>query len=295
MLSMLENCLKYAITAKPDHSVIQIKQLLGNIRRIEIPEEDFPIIGSDFSKQPQERIDDFLLSIFGTYCDPRQEQHVKTNIERLIPYVWNCALEDTKYQIGAKFGLHRKNGDIDRKNATQKILEIVKGLKYKDEDSLAAELLEKLQNLRTVHFDLNNFYNEYPHAKSIAESIPKSGIPTSVRKTFVKVICICYCGNGKGYREGVDENALPFYQKYIEMFKIEEIKEYFRLFDDNEFVNDLDTPTADKRMRKLAKLLKSKTTDVHINKLLDLIVDFPERALYKISSDQRFKDIIKFV
>ncbi len=77
MLSMLEHCLKYAITARPDHSVIKIKQLLENIRKNEIPDEDFQIIGSDFSKLPQERIDDFLLSIFGLYCDPRQAQHVK--------------------------------------------------------------------------------------------------------------------------------------------------------------------------------------------------------------------------
>lgn len=295
MLSMLEHCLKYVITAKPDHSVIKIKQLLENIRKNEIPEEDFSIIGSDFSKQPQERIDDFLLSIFGIYCDPRQDQHVKTNIENLIPYVWNCALEDTKYQIGAKFGLYRKNGDINRKNSTQKMLEIVNGLKYRDEDSLAAELLERLQNLRTVHFDWNNFYNEYPHAKSIDESTPKTGIPASIRKMFVKVICICYCGNGKGYREGVDERALPYYNKYIEIFKIEEIQEYLRLFNDYEFVSDMHTTKADKRMRKLASSLKSKTKGVHINKLLDLIINFPDCSLYKISSDQRFKDIIRFI
>lgn len=132
--------LKYVITATPNLSVIQIKQLLDNIRRNIIPDEDFPVIGNDISNQPQERIDDFLLSIFGLYCDPRQEQQVKVNIEKLIPYVWNCALEDAKYQIGSKFGLYRKNGDIPRINATQKVLELVSGLTYKDEDSLAAEL-----------------------------------------------------------------------------------------------------------------------------------------------------------
>ena len=295
MLSLLEHCLKYAITAKPDHSVIKIKQLLDNIRKNEIPDEDFEIIGSDFSKLPQERIDDFLLSIFGLYCDPRQEPHVKKNIEQLIPYVWSCALEDTKYQIGAKFGLYRKNGDIERKNATQKILEIVNGLKYKDEDSLAAELLEKLQNLRTVHFDWNNFYNEYPHAKSIEESIPKTGIPHSVRKMFVKVISICYCGNGKGYREGVDERALPYYKKYIDLFQVEEIREFIKLFSDNEFTTDLHTTKADKRMRKLAKILKEKSKNVYINRALELIISFPERQLSNISSDNRFKEVLKYV
>ena len=108
MLALLENCLKYAITAQPDHSVIRIKLLLENIRRNQIPNEDFVVIGSDLANQPQERIDDFLLSIFGIYCDPRQEQHVKINIEKLVPHVWQCALEETKDQIGAKFGWYRK-------------------------------------------------------------------------------------------------------------------------------------------------------------------------------------------
>ncbi|WP_144876123.1 hypothetical protein, partial [Hyella patelloides] len=187
MLSFLENCLKYAIITKPDHSAIELKQLLENIRINEIPNQDFPTIGMAFSKQPQERINDFLLSIFGIYCDSRQEHKVRNNIESLITYVWNYSSEDIKYQLGSKFGLYRNNGDVYRKNATQKILELVNGLQYKDEDSLAAELIEKLQDLRTVHFEYNNFYNEYSHAKSLANSIPKSAIPKSARKLFVKI------------------------------------------------------------------------------------------------------------
>ncbi len=295
MLSLLEHCLKYAITANPDISVIKIKQLLENIRKKTIPDEDFLVIGQDLSKQPQERIDDFLVSIFGIYCDPRQEKHVKMNIENLIPHIWDCALEDTKYQIGSKYGLYRKNGDVDRKNATQKFLEIVNGPQYKDENSLAAELIEKLQNLRTVYFDRNNFYNEFPHAKSIEESIPITGIPESVRKLFVKVICICFCGNGKGYKEGVDENALPYYKNFIDSFKIEEVKEFLKLFEDPEFVCDLDVSKPDKRMRSLSKRLKTKTTDVHTNKVLDLIISFPEKTLPKMSTDKRYKEAMKFV
>ncbi|MBD2472404.1 hypothetical protein [Nostoc sp. FACHB-145] len=295
MISLLEYCLKYAITAKPDHSAIRIKLLLENIRKNEIPNEDFVLIGEDIVNQPQERIDDFLLSIFGIYCDQKQELHVKKNIEKLIPYVWNCALEETKYQIGSKFGWYRKNGDTARKNATQKILEIVNGLQYKDEDSLAAELIEKLQNLKTVHFEWNNYYNEYPHAKSISESIPKTGIPKSVRKLFVKVICICYCGNGKGYKRGVDERAISYYENFINSFTIEEVKEYLMLFSDNEFVYDLDTPKADERMRELANNLRSKTTNVHINKALHRITTVPRLTLTKITSDSCYKEAIKYI
>lgn len=295
ILSMLETCLKYVITAKPDHSVIRMKQLLENIRKNVIPDEDFAIIGEDISKQPQERIDDFLLSIFGVYCDPKQEQNVKVNIEKIIPYVWNSSTEEIKYKIGSKYGWYIKNGDIDRKKATQKVLELVDGLRYRDENSLASELFEKLQDLKTVHFELNNFHNEYFHAKSIEESIPKTGVPTSTRKLFVKVICICYCGNGKGYKAGVDENALPYYEKFIKSFSIDEIKDFLILFKDSEFVHDLITTKADQRMRDLAEDIKAKTTNVHVNKALDIIINFPKLSLTKVANSSVYETALKYI
>lgn len=295
MLSLLEHCLKHAITAVPDHSVIQIKVLLENVRIGTIPSDDCEIIGQDLAKQPQERIDDFVFSMFGLFSDPRQKQSVKTNIENLAPHVWISATEETKYSIGAKFGVYRKNGDTDRKEATQKFLELVNGLAYKDEDSLSAELIEKLQNLRTVHFEWNNFYNESPHAKSIAESLPKGKIPNAARKLFVKVITICFAGNGKGYREGIDENAVKYYKEFIESFTVREVIDFLYLFEDNEFVFDLDVSKPDVRIRKLTEYLKTKTTDVHINKALDFIINFPKKSLNKVWNDSRYQEALKYI
>jgi hypothetical protein len=295
ILSLLDYCLRYAITAKPDHSVIQIKQLFDNIRVKEIPKEDFESIGNDIFKQPEERINDFVLSLFGLYCDPRHDQFVKKNIERLSRKIWPATSEEVRYTIGAKFGYYRNNADVDRKDAVQRFLENVDALAYKDEDSLAAELLEKLQNLKTVHFTYNNFYNEYSHAKSISISLPKAGIPDSVRKLFVKVIVICYVGNGLGYREGVDESALPYYAKFIEGFSVNEVKEFIFHFSDSEFVTDFDYPKADRRLRQLATFLKTKTKDVQINKVLDLLLSFPKGSLSNLANDSKYKEAIKFI
>ncbi|MDL5024695.1 hypothetical protein P9181_07390 [Bacillus velezensis] len=173
--------------------------MLENVRINTIPEDDFKLIGQDLAKQPQERIDNFILPIYELYCDPRQKQSVKTNIEHLAPFVWINATKETKFRIGAKFDVYRNNGETERKESTQKFLELVEGLVYKGEE-LAAELIEKIQNLRTVHFEWNNFYNEYPHAKSISDSLPKGEIPSAARKLFVKVIIICLVGNGMGRR-----------------------------------------------------------------------------------------------
>ena len=295
MLSLLENCLKYAITAEPDHSVITIKTLFENLRQKEIPKEDFEHIGGDLLRQPQERIDDFILSIFGVYTDERTNASTRKNIDRLTPHIWSGVLEETKYRIGSKFGVFRKNGEVERKDFVQKFLETVDGLQYKDEDSLVAELFDKLQNLKTVHFEYNNFYNEYHHVKSIQNSIPPTGVPDSISKFFIKVVCLCYVGNGKGYRQGVDENALPIYKEFIEGFSVEEIREFLKLFSDTEFVTDLYRTTPDNRMRNLAKFFKSKTKDVHINNALDFIIGFAANKLEKVASDSRFKEFLKYI
>lgn len=63
MLGWLSVCLRHAITAKPDHSLIAIKQLLSNIRKAVIPATDYTVIGSRFGKQPIHR----LTTFYGVY------------------------------------------------------------------------------------------------------------------------------------------------------------------------------------------------------------------------------------
>lgn len=296
MLNWLTTCLKYAITAEPDLSVISMKMLLINIRTVAIPLEDFQLIGSDVVKLSQERIDDLLWTLFGMYADPRLTPTAKTNIAKLAPYVWPASSENRKYEIGARFGVFRKNADIARKDAAQEFLQVVEGQNYKDEDSLAGELIEKLNTLRSVHFSINNFYNEYPHAKALEQSLPRNGvIPRSARSLWVKVVSVCYIGNGYGYKEGVDESALPYYKRYIANFSEEEITEFLRLFGDPEFTTSLDRYKPDKRARKLAEYLKAKSENIHLHRALDLIINAPEKTLYGISNTSAFKNALKYV
>lgn len=296
MLNWLTTCLKYAITTEPDHSVISMQRLLTNIRAESIPSADFPLIGSEIVKLSQERIDDLLWTLFGMYVDPRMIPTAKTNIASLAPYVWPASSEDRKFEIGARFGVYRKNADIARKDASQEFLQLVDGQTYKDEDSLAGELIEKLTTLKSVHFGINNFYNEYPHAKALEQSLPVNGVvPRAARLLWVKVTCICYIGNGYGYKEGVDETAMPYYRKYVQGFSEDEITNFLRLFEDPEFTTALDRTQPDRRVRRLAEHLKTKTENVHIQRALDLIVTAPEKTLYGVYNTTAFKNAMKFV
>jgi hypothetical protein len=294
MLSWLSTCLKHAITAEPDHSVISIKMLLVNMRSETIPPSDIPLMGADLLKLSQERIDDLVWTLFGMYVDPRQTPTTRTNIQNLAPQVWPSATDDRKYDIGSRFGVFRNNADIQRKDSAQAFLEAVGGLKYKDEDSLAGELIDKLGLLKSVHFGINNFYNEYPRARALEQSLPRTGVvPRAARSLWVKVVAICYVGNGAGYWEGVDEGALPYYIKYVENFSDDEMVEFIRLFEDPEFTSALDRRRTDKRTRELATRLKSKTKNLRLQDALNLIIDAPDGTLYGLSNTSAFKRAIK--
>lgn len=296
LVGWLSNCLRYAILAAPDHSVIQVRTLLVNVRTQAVPTSDFPIIGDEIAKLSEERIDDLVWTLFGMYVDPSQEAQTKTNIAGIGPYVWSVASEDRKYDIGARFGTYRKNAEVSRKEAAEEFLRVVGGNAYKDEDSLAGELIDKLGTLKSVHYGFNNFYNEYPHAKTLGESLPRNGlVPRAARALWVKVISTCFIGNGLGYRQGVDESALPYYKKHVSSFSEAEIIEFVHLFTDAEFITPLGYQKCEQRAKALANELHDKASNISLKKALKLIMDAPQGTLGRIAATSAFKSELQLV
>lgn len=272
LVSLLEDGIKYGILLEPDVSVVDIKQLFENIRKYEISIEDIDCMAEDLKKHPLTRMDDFTRSIFGVYCDDKTSKATCDNIIELSKRLWSEISENTKYEIGSKFGYYRNNGDIIKKDKVNNYLESVSGLKYKDEDSIVSELIEKLNHLKSVHFGINNFYYEYSYAKDIEKMIPEKGVPKTVKRQFIKVICMCYAGNGQGYREGVDENAEEIYNKFIDDFDSDDIYQFIQLFDDNDFTIDFYKTKPKERLKKLCIRLMGKTENDDVKAGLDLII-----------------------
>jgi hypothetical protein len=293
MLSFIEDCINYAINVEIEESVMQIKELSQNIRRQQIATNDFNMIIDSLLQQPQTRLDNFVYSLHGLYCDDGQQGFVYTNIEGLIVGVWNACSENKKHEIGAKFGKYTKNGDQTRKNSTQRFLEIVDGLSYKDEDSLNSEILEMLNELRSAHFGYDNFYTEGIYAQNISKMLQNKPISNAIRKQFVKTICQCYIGNGNGYYNGVSDSALPHYRDFIGKFTLEEIKEFVKLFDDIEFKTDFHKPIATKRVKKLCKFLLTKSGHIHVNNLLEHVINSDDSVVFKVNQETIFKKSIQ--
>jgi hypothetical protein len=159
---------------------------------------------------------------------------------------------------------------------------------------LAGELLDKLRSLGAAHNGLNNFYNEWPHAESLALSLPVTGVvPRAARLEWVKTIAKCHIGNGHGFRDGVDSAADRHYQAYIEGFGQAEVVEFLKLFEDSGFTVDFGEPKADARVRALAVMLREKTKNIHIRRAIDALLAQPKGTLRKLSIVTEFKEALK--
>lgn len=290
LISFLENCIKYAINAEYDHSTLEVKRLLENTRTGKIEESDVEAILNELAKLQQERINDFTITLFSLYSDPRQSIETKNNIAKLSLGLWNLIEENVKYKIGAKYGFYRVHAEVERKDLVQRFLDLVSGNSYKDEDSLASELIEKIQNLRAAHYGNNNFYNEYSYAEDISNSLPASTIPIAAKKDFVKIVSICYMGNGLGYRKGVDERALTIYSDFLTRFHDDEIKIFTLLFQDHEFIGDLDKAKVITRAKSLIDILLTKTENVFLKKALEVIKN--STRIDKVSATTEYKEAV---
>jgi hypothetical protein len=293
MVAWLSNCLRYAITAKPEHAVIATKQLLTNIRTTLIPAKDISVIAIDLQNFSTERVDDLLWTLFGIYVDPSQKPDCRTNIAKLAPYVWKLGSEDRKFQVGARHEHFIKQGDQQRRTFADEFLIHVDGQQYRSSDVLAGELLDKLRSLHTAHNGMNNFYNEGPHAQGLQSSLPPNGIvPRAAQLEWVKVIVKCHLGNGLGYYEGVDTTADRYYQHYIANFGEREIAQFLLSFSDPDFTVDFDSAKVHNRAMGLATAFKAKTKNVHMLKALDAVLAQPVGTLRKIASVTKFKEAI---
>lgn len=290
LLNWLTTCLTHVIGASFDHSVLYIKRFLNNYRQHEFPREDVNHITEELNRLTQNQADDLAWAIFGMYCDSRSSENVRKNTEVLARSLWSITSEDRRYQIGAKFGYYRKTGEVDKRESASKFLDLVDANRYKDEDSLAGELIEKLENLKRIHFQMGNFYNEHLPAKALRDSLPTNGIvPRSAKKLWVKVNILGYVGNGMGYRDGVDEMALPYYTQNIELFTDEEIAEAARLFTDMEFYTSLSRSKAESRARQLLDKLNNQTSNLEIKKVLGIAIAHPSGSLSSLHTSPNYK------
>jgi hypothetical protein len=293
MIGWLSNCLRHAITAKPDAAVMQMRAFLLTVRERVIAPQIVTLHEQDLRKMETSRVDDLLWTLFGMYADPNLAALARTNIDLLAPVVWGLASEQRKFQVGVRHAEFVRKSETAKSDLAMTFLKAVGGETYRATDILTADLIEKLRSLRAAHNGPNNFYSESVHAAALAESLPVTGtVPKPVLQDWVSVITQCYVGNGFGYYEGVDRGAVPHYQKHIDGFRDREIVEFLRAMTDPAFVVDLSKPKAQTRLHTLVKTLRTKVQDVYVSRALEMILSAPPEGFRVVGSTTAYQSLL---
>lgn len=95
-----------------------------------------------------------------------------------------------------------------------------------------------------------------------------------------------------GYREGVDESAEPYYKEYIEKFSEAEIIEFVKLLSDADLTSVLLMSKADRRLRMTSRLLIDKASNVHLKRILQMIIDAPDHRTDGVSKTTAYRQAI---
>lgn len=289
VVSWLETCIKEVIGKEPSGPAIQMRVLLQNIRSRELTSDDVNPIISNIQKLPLEIVSSLLRTIFGMYTDPDMAASAKNNIKLIAKAVWNGAPDERRFEAGLKYATFAANADITRRDSAREFLDIVGGMSYLPKETLARELEEKIQNLLTAHYGMNNFYNEPSHAKILAELVPKTGlIPQAVREIYVKTIILCRIGNFYG----ISWAATDYYDELISRFQEAEIQKVPCLLLDTEVSSRLQANVCAKRFLVICSELRKRATNVHTISALDRILKMLPEELPTAASNKAFVSLL---
>ncbi len=281
LVSWLEICVKEVISLPLSNIVIEIKQLLSNIKENQLTVDDARQIAPFFINLTKQRTSNLVSGFSGIYVDNTTTPQTRQNIHYLLPYLWERVDEETKQSFGIKYGKYIANNDQEKARLSRQFLEIVNGVAYIPDDLKAAEIETAIQNLLSAHRNMSNFYSEPSFARQLSGLIGQAGnIPKQVRNTYVWGIVEVYLTNGNG----VAWNAEGYYTDLINKFSQDEAIIAMLSFTVEHIASRLQFPLCQQKFRELINLIRGKISSPAALEVLEAIGNYGG-PLDKMGSD----------
>lgn len=123
-------------------------------------------------------------------------EKVFANMSLIIPGIWGDLLSDDRYPVGFAYAEATNEGNSPLVRALKSVLLKVKGFDYVPESLRSNTFIDAADNLLSVHFALNNFYNEPSAAKLLYDL--GSSIPVPALGKCITATLACKLGNAYG-------------------------------------------------------------------------------------------------
>lgn len=288
IVSWLETCIVEVLAKEPSEPAIKIQQLLNSLRTEQLSEADVPIIEAALPLLPEDLSSSLLRAMVGMYTDTDIDSRVRDNMKLVARSVWGVAPDEARREAGVKQATLAVNGEVSRANLAREFIEIVDGLEYLPDSTLATELSTVLDNLETAHSGWHNFSAEQPPAKLLFRLVPKSGdVPKSILVKYVKTLTMCSIGNG----HGVSWAAEDYYDALISRFSDSNIVAFINLVRDPEIASRLQFQSCVRRYQSLAVRLNERAVRPRIKEILSFVEGYDQHRLYSIRNDAGFNQL----
>ncbi|HPG41520.1 MAG TPA: hypothetical protein PLP19_10385 [bacterium] len=285
LISWLETCIKEVISLPLSNIVIEIKQLIGNIKQNKLTPHDAKQIAPFFINLTQQQTSNLASGFSGIYTDIGTTPQTRQNIHYLLPYLWERVDEGTRQLFGVKYGKFIANNEQEKAELARQFLEIVNGVAYIPDDLKAAEIETSIQNLLSAHRNFSNFYSEPAFVRQLASLIGQAGnLPVQVRHIYVIGLVEVFLTNGNG----VAWNAEPYYVELINKFSQEEAIIAMLSFSVENIASRLQFSLCQQKYKELIGLIKGKISSPAALEVLAAIETYGG-PLDKMGFDSRIK------
>ena len=288
IVSWLETCILEVLSKEPAGPVIEIRKLLHNLRTQHLSEGDVPAIESALPSLPEDLSSSLLRTILGMYTDMEIDSRVRDNVKLVAKSIWDAAPVEARREAGIKQGTLAANGEVSRSNLAREFIEVVGGLDFLPDSTLAPEISMALDNLLTAHNGWNNFRAEGAPARLLHHLVPLTGrVPRPISDKYVKTLTMCTIGNGYG----VSWAAAEYYDDLISRFSDNDILAYVNLVGDQEIASRLQLPGCASRFKSLATRLSERVVRPRLKEILTFIGGYDPNRLENIRSDAGFNQL----
>jgi len=209
----LETCIREVINLPLNSVVVEIRKLLGNVRKVRLTAAEIATTAAFFHRLGEEQVDNLAAGLFGIYTDAGSAAATRDNVRSLWPELWEYLGDEARYGFGTRYGRFLANADQDKAQLARELLDLVEGAAYFPEPVRVAELDRALDDLLSAHHGWNNFHNEPPLVRRLAELVGEKGdIPTPLGSKYVLTLVEVFLTNGSG----VAYNADPVYRSLLQ-------------------------------------------------------------------------------
>lgn len=287
LIAWLQTCVREVIELPLSDVAVEVKRLLANVKTTGVAPEQAQSIAAFFLSLTQEQANSLASGFFGIYTRPDTTEQTRQNIRLLLPPLWALVDGPTRAGFGTKYGRFVANNEQPAQLRAREFLETVSALSYMPEALRAAEIDRAIDNLLSAHRGWNNFYNEPPFARALADLVGAAGasVPAQVRTPYVLALVEVFLGNGYGVSHGAE----PYYRHLLTRVDADEALIAILSFTHTEIASRLQAPLCEKRFRALIDdLMAPKVTAPVVKDLIEAIHTFPA-PLWRMKDDERIK------